>query len=373
MLRTLCALIVVISVMAPVAHANLIANPNFSAGGSSWSTNALTQIGPWAESSGNCAYVSRMSDGAGQVWQYVPSWKLPTTNVSLYYWDARKRWYGQSNTATVMIYGLKTATAVSGSYTPGGTVDVDYEILAGAGGLVMGNGFWWSSEPYKWQIGQTIQGYPLDYATRSKFPFGLLIYAGWGGGGSYGAGMDTFVLQAAAAEKGALAGDPLVGSPTGQPLQSAVSYQLGYTGVGVNSPLWIDPEWAVGYEYEITTNQSWNSFKTIELVPIGDSLYDIDVWDTATSDWLEVATDLGPGQVNFSTIAPGRSVKKFRVRGIDPDAQIDPEGHGFPIGLIFANGGWSHTITMTALVPEPATLGLLALGSLLLLGSRRRS
>ncbi|MDM8007961.1 MAG: PEP-CTERM sorting domain-containing protein [Phycisphaerae bacterium] len=367
MLRTRYALVILVLVMAPAAHANLIANPNFGAGGSSWSTNALTEIGSWAESDGNCAYVSRMSDGAGQVWQYIPSWKLPTTNVSLYYWHACKKWFGQDNTSTVMIYGLRTAAAVSGGYTPGGTNEVDYEILAGAGGLVMGNGFWWSSEVYKWTIGPTMYGYP----TRQRYPYGLLVYAGWGGGGSNGAGMDNFVLQAAAANKGALAGDPLIGTPTGQPYQSAVTYELAYTGVGINSPLWIDPEWAIGYEYEITTNEYWNSFKTIELVPIGNSLYDIDVWDTATSDWLEVATDLGPGQVSFSTIAPGRSVKKFRVRGIDPGAEIDPDGYGFPIGVMFTGGGWSHTITMTAIVPEPTTLWLLALAALALRRLRR--
>jgi hypothetical protein len=280
----------------------------------------------------------------------------------MHYWDARKKWTGQSNTATINIYGLKTAAAMSGGPTPGGSEGADYEVVAGAGGLPMGNGFWWSSEGYKWTISN---------ATRSRFPAGLLLSVSWGGAGSYGAGFDNFVLQAASAgQKGYMAGDPIVGTATGVANQSEVSLTLPYSGVGISSPIWIDPEWAVGFEYEITTNEIWNSFKGIELVPVGDDLFDIDVWDAAVSDWLEVASDVAPGQISFATIAPGRSVKKFRVRGIEPQAQVDPEGHGFPIGLIFSNGGWQHTITTTAVVPEPATIVLFAACGLL---CRRRS
>lgn len=60
-----------------------------------------------------------------------------------------------------------------------------------------------------------------------------------------------------------------------------------------------------------------------------------------------------------------KKVAKLTLMGIDPD------GHGFPIGVMFTNGGWSHTITMTAIVPEPTTLWLLALAALALRRLRR--
>jgi hypothetical protein len=345
--------------LGAVAEANLIANPGFSAGGSSWSTNVRTEIGPWGESDGNCAYVPNMSAGSGQIWQYIPSWKLPSTNVSMYYWDARKRSYNQSTTATIHIYGLKSSTAVTGGALPGGTEGTDYSLVAGAPNLVMGNGFWWSSVGYKWTISN---------ATRSNYPHGLLLSVSWAGG-TNGAGFDNFVLQSAGAQ-GQMAGDPIIGTPTGVPGQTSATVTMAYSGLGINYPIWIDPEWAIGYEYEITTNTMWNSFKAIELVPVGDGLFDIDIWDTATSGWLEVATDVPAGQVSFGTIAPGHWVQKFRVRGIEPEAELDPDGHGFPIGLMFTNGGLTHTITTTAIVPEPATLLLVGLPALLLLGRR---
>lgn len=343
------------------ASANLVSNPGFGAGSSYWGTNSRIVVGPWSSSVGDCAYVPNMSSGSGQIWQYIPSWKLPSTSVSLDYWDARQKTYGQNTTATINIYGLKTGVAASGGAAPGGTEGVDYQLVAGAGALPMGNGFWWSSQGYKWTFGNV---------TRSNCPHGLLLSVSWGGG-SGAAGFDTFVLQASSASnKGHMAGDPIVGTPTGIENQSAATITLPYSGVGISSPIWIDPEWAVGYEYEITTNEIWNSFKAIELIPVGDDLFDIDIWDDAVSGWLGVAMDVAPGQISFATIAPGRSVKKFRVRGIEPEAQLDPEGHGFPIGLMFTNGGWQHTITTTAIVPEPATLSLLGMALLFL---RRRT
>lgn len=347
--------------LTSTAHANLIANPGFSAGGSSWSTNIRTEIGTWSSSDGDCAYVPNMSAGSGQIWQYIPSWKLPSTNIDMHYWDASHKSYNQSTTATKLLYGLKSSTAVSGGPAPGGSEGIDY-VTYGAGNLVMGNGFWWSSQGYKWTFSNF---------TRANFPHGLLLSVSWAGG-TGGAGVDNFVLQAASDSlKGQMAGDPIVGTPTGIPLQTAATVTLPYSGVGINYPIWIDPEWAVGYEYEMTTNTMWNSFKAIELVPVGDGLFDIDIWDTATGDWLEVATDVLAGEVSFSSVAPGRLVQKFRVRGIEPEAEIDPDGHGFPIGLMFTSGGWTHTIVTTAILPEPATLMLLCLGGALTSHGRR--
>lgn len=347
------------------AAANYISNPDFSSGSSGWGANAVTNIGSWSDSAGACAYVSPMSAGNGQIWQYIPAWKLPTTNVSLYYWDARKSWYGQNNRATINIYGLKTATAITGGASPGGASGVDYDVLTGAGNLVMGNGFWWSSEAFKWRIGETISGYAINYATRDKYPHGLLLSVSWSGGGSGGAGFDTFVLNAAT--PGVSAGDPVVGTSTGTPGRSAASLTMSYSGTGVTTPWWIDPEWAYGYEYEITSGSLGNSFKSVELVPLGDGMYDVDVWNG--TEWVEKAADVQAGVVSFASIAPGMAVRKFRVRGIEPGIEID--GHGFPVGLIFNNGGYSHTVTMTAFVPEPAAAGVLILGGLAM-GVRRR-
>lgn len=339
------------------AHANLISNPGFGAAGAGWSTNALTQIGVWSGSDGNCAYNPRMSDGIGQVWQYVPSWKLPAVSTTMYYWDARKSWYGQYNRANINIYGLKTPTAVTGGAAPGGTWGVDYDLIAGGPHLAMGNGFWWSSEYYKWDF---------TNVTRSRFPHGLLLRVEWGGGGAYGAGFDDFVLVTASA--GTAAGNPVVGASTGTPGQSVVSTTLPYSGLGITTPWWIDPEWAAGYEYELTENAGRTAFKSIELVPVGDGLYDIDVWrDDA---WFELATDVSAGEWLFSTLGETRPVYKFRVRGIEESAQIPLDGHGFPLGVTFTNGGWDVSVTMTGFVPTPGSSAIIVLAGVI--ATRRR-
>jgi hypothetical protein len=106
----------------------------------------------------------------------------------------------------------------------------------------------------------------------------------------------------------------------------------------------------------MTGQYAWYSgIKAIELIPLGDDLYDIDVWDDSLGHWQVAAEGVGPGRLEFAEIAPGRTVRKFRVRGVDYQAEIDPEGHGFPIGVLFTNGGWDQQITMTAITPEPAS------------------
>ena len=340
------------------AFGNLISNSSFGAGGAGWQRNGLTQIGVWSSSDGSCAYNPRMSDGIGQVWQYVPSWKLPSVNTTMYYWDARKSWYGQDNRANIHIYGLKTSAAVTGNYVPGGTAGVDYDVVAGRPHLVMGNGFWWSSEYYKWNFSNV---------TRSRFPRGLLLRVDWGGGWAYGAGFDDFVLTTASA--GTAAGNPVVGTSTGTTGQSVVSTTLPYSGIGITTPWWIDPEWAAGYEYELTQNAGRTAFKSIELVPVGDGLYDVDVWRDDT--WVEIAADVESGEWLFSTLGETGPVYKFRVRGIEQSAGIPLDGHGFPLGVTFTNGGWDVSVTMTGFVPTPGAAMTMVVAGLLAVRRRR--
>ena len=53
--------------------------------------------------------------------------------------------------------------------------------------------------------------------------------------------------------------------------------------------------------------------------------------------------------------------------GVNSPLWIDPDGHEFPIGVLFTNGGYEMDILMTAMVPEPTTLCLLAVGGLAML------
>lgn len=136
---------------------------------------------------------------------------------------------------------------------------------------------------------------------------------------------------------------------------------------------YIDPEVAVGYDYEIGAGNP--NFATLDLPDnIGDGIYDIYGFDSVgalfllADDWSGTRLfDFGPGGVG-----------KFRVMGIETSAGLDPANTtAFITGLTFTGAGrftgTQTPITATvAAVPEPSTLSLLALSLATVFGVRRR-
>ena len=129
----------------------------------------------------------------------------------------------------------------------------------------------------------------------------------------------------------------------------------------------LDPVVAVGYDYQISDGDPL--FASVMLPDIGNGLFDLYLFDG--NDWVKNAV-LAAGQQHFFS---GNGVDRFRILGIEPDAGIDPtDATAFITYLTFASDGrFSGTMTpITAEVPEPASIALLA-GSLLLLGLRTSS
>jgi hypothetical protein len=138
---------------------------------------------------------------------------------------------------------------------------------------------------------------------------------------------------------------------------------------------YIDPDVAIGYDYEIGAGNP--NFASV-LLPagIGDDLFDILGFDNAGLAVL-LAEDWQAGRVfNFG----GNGIERFRVTGIETSAMLDPGNTtAFVTGVTFAGAG-SFTGTQTPLtvfvpsaVPEPSALALVALALFSLRATRTRS
>lgn len=124
---------------------------------------------------------------------------------------------------------------------------------------------------------------------------------------------------------------------------------------------YIDPEVAVGYDYEIGAGDP--NFATLDLPEnIGDGLFDIFGFDGSGN--LALLANNWDGRNVFNFGAAG--VNKFRVLGIETSANLDPQNTtAFVTGLSFTGSGQftgtQTPITVTVNVPEPATLALVGL------------
>ena len=124
---------------------------------------------------------------------------------------------------------------------------------------------------------------------------------------------------------------------------------------------YIDPEVAIGYDYEIGAGNP--NFTSVDLPDaIGDGLYDIFGFDANNNQVLLAHDWRGSDVYNFGATGVGR----FRVAGIETSAGLNPGSTtAFITGLTFSGSGLFTglqtpiTATVNA-TPEPPTLALVA-------------
>ena len=136
--------------------------------------------------------------------------------------------------------------------------------------------------------------------------------------------------------------------------------------------IFIDPEVAIGYTYEMLSD---NTFESILLPLIGDGEYILSIYDSVIGDFVG-NFQLEDGVIyDFDTFT-SEEVTLFQILGIETTAALDPtDTTAFITGLTF--GGPSNIINMTQTpivanvptsdVPAPMTLALFGLGLALII------
>jgi hypothetical protein len=338
-------------------QANLLVNGDFESGGG-WVLGAFTIV-----SEGNPGGCAKASNGNVALYQNIPAWKLPLTPRPITISASRKATpFGTSSHGGVWLYGFITG-ANQGTGTGLIGDSRDYDAITGWVGYY-GNGFW-----YNWSVTSSKK------VGAAQFPYGMRLIidcsyrtqSGW-------VLVDNVVVTTGVA--GAAAGDAIPGTPkAGVPGGWEFDLALDSSGLGTKEPIWIDPEYAFGYEYEITGGAP--NFSGVYLPDIGDGLFDLQVWRDGIG-WADF------GEIQASAVHRFKdfegldwAVRKFRILGIEEEAMVDPTlGGAFPTALLFDAEGLT-SLTMTGLaIPEPGTwavlTGLTAF-LLALMGRRKRA
>ncbi len=176
--------------------------------------------------------------------------------------------------------------------------------------------------------------------------------------------------------------DPVLPAPDDDPTDGFdFRLELGDAGIGLDptTPIWIDPEIAVGYTYEVGAGDP--NFATAVLpAGYGDDLYQVSWWDpTANSGaggyvLLDSGHDGGQFSamelIDFTALVDPAGVSGFQVLGIEISAMLDPtDNTAFQTGVTFVSGGIIN-VKMTPITQNvPNAAGVPEPGSLLLLGS----
>ena len=174
-----------------------------------------------------------------------------------------------------------------------------------------------------------------------------------GGDGSPGLSPDNPLLPISATEDGSFVFNDI---------------EIGDDGVGIDEFLFIDPEVAVGYQFEIVAGSA--AFAEVLLPTLGDADgYTIEV--LVDGVWTKLADVADGGSFAFD----GSDTFLFRVMGIDPELGLNPENFAaFVTGIKVTQGG-PIDLTMTPIttaVPEPGTYALMLAGLAAVMVARRR-
>lgn len=154
---------------------------------------------------------------------------------------------------------------------------------------------------------------------------------------------------------GAVPDNPMQGSVVGSAQQFVA---LSLPAAGVRN--FFSSDYAPGLDCQVSGSQ----FSSILLPDTGDGQYALYAW---TSNGWSFLDDVLAGEVY--TFSAG--VSRFLIDGLETGYDLNPQDPGqFIAGLTFTDSG-SADMTITT-VPEPATLGLLALGGLAMLHRRHR-
>ncbi len=116
--------------------------------------------------------------------------------------------------------------------------------------------------------------------------------------------------------------------------RSRLTFNIRIIIIVIRRIVWVDPVIAVGYDYFIDHGPSVKDIKLPE--GIGDNRYNLWLFDPELNDFKDSGVELVGGE-KYTFEKP---IRKFSIRGIEIDAELDPENQrAFPTGLSFDKTG----------------------------------